>query len=160
MRISFDLDDTLICYQPGVPLESPLRWWQRLLVADEPLRFGSRELVRELWRRGWDVWVYTTSHRPPFQVRVWLRCHGIRVRRVINQDVHDRHLRRSPRDYPPSKNPRAFGIDLHVDDSDGVRLEGEEFGFRVVVVSPHDPEWANRVLRVVAGMDRRPFVAR
>ncbi len=43
--------------------------------------------------------------------------------------------------YPP-----AFGIDLHVDDSEGVRLEGEEHGFHVVVVRPDDERWTKRVL--------------
>jgi hypothetical protein len=75
--------------------------------------------------------------------------YGIWVRQVVNQDVHDRRLRRTPQDYPPSKNPRAFGIDLHVDDSYGVREEGELHGFRVVVVTPDDESWAEKVLAAV-----------
>ena len=122
MRISFDLDDTLICYQPGVPCEPGLRWFWRLLASDEPLRQGTRGLISRLRQSGWETWIYTTSHRNPTSVRWWLWCHGIRVRKVINQDVHDRHLRRTHNDYPPSKNPAAFGIDLHVDDSVGVRM--------------------------------------
>jgi hypothetical protein len=35
----------------------------------------------------------------------------------------------------PSKNPRAFGIDLHVDDSEGVKLEGKKYGFKGVRVT-------------------------
>lgn len=145
MRISFDLDDTLICYQPGVPCESGLSWLWRCVAGDEPLRHGARSLLRRLRRRGWEVWVYTTSHRNPFAVRLWLWCHGVRVGRVINQDVHNRYLRRTPNDYPPSKHPGAFGIDLHVDDSVGVRMEGEQHGFRVVVVAPDDGAWAEVV---------------
>ena len=49
----------------------------------------------------------------------------------------------------PSKNPAAFGISLHVDDSDGVRLEGERHGFRVVVLSPDDEGWVRKVLAAV-----------
>jgi hypothetical protein len=49
----------------------------------------------------------------------------------------------------PSKYPPAFGIDLHVDDSEGVGLEGQRYGFAVVVVSPEDPDWAARVLEAV-----------
>src|SRR4051812_12292063 len=103
MRISFDLDDTLICYQDGVPRE-PLGWLARRLAGDEPLRLGARELLNGLRRRGHEVWVYTTSYRDPWGVWWWLRLHGVRVGRVINQHVHDRHLRRPGR-YPPSKNP-------------------------------------------------------
>ncbi len=45
--------------------------------------------------------------------------------------------------YPPS-----FGIALHVDDSEGVRLEGEEHGFQVVVVRADDERWTKWVLDV------------
>src|SRR5262245_19530323 len=110
MRISFDLDDTLICYQQGVPREPPLPWYWRLLAGDEPLRLGSRNLMRDLSGRGWELWVYTTSHRNPSSVRRWLWFHGVAVAGVINQEVHDAHLRRSPGERPPSKNPAAFGI--------------------------------------------------
>jgi hypothetical protein len=151
MRISFDLDDTLICYGGVVPCEPRPPWYRRLWAGDEPLRLGAVALMRELRRRGWDVWVYTTSYRSPGAVRRWLRSHGIRVGGVINQDVHERRLRRVPRDYPPSKNPKAFGIDLHVDDSEGVRQEGERHGFRVVVVAPHDRAWAEKVLQAAEG---------
>ncbi len=149
MRISFDLDDTLICYQEGVAQEpSRVPWLLRPWVY-EPLRLGARDLMRGLSQRGFELWVYTTSYRSPTSVWLWLRCYGIRVRRIINQAVHDRHLRRGPNDYPPSKLPRFFGIDLHVDDSEGVRLEGREHGFDVVVVSPLDPDWTKQVLQAV-----------
>ena len=45
-----------------------------------------------------------------------------------------------------SKYPPAFGIDLHVDDSEGVGMEGKQHRFRVIVVSPADPEWTTRIL--------------
>ncbi len=145
MRISFDLDDTLICYQPGVPCEPMLAWYRRMFAGNEPLRQGTRSLMSRLHQGGWEVWIYTTSHRNPTAVRWWLRCHGIQVGKVINQDVHDWHLRRTPNDYPPSKNPGAFGIDLHVDDSVGVQMEGEKHGFNVVVVEPENQAWAEVV---------------
>jgi hypothetical protein len=149
MRISFDLDDTLICYQSTVPRERPLPWYLRLFAVDEPLRLGARALLRGLRERGWELWIYTTSNRSPGSVCRWLRCHGINVAGVINQDVHESTLRRTPGDYPPSKNPRAFGIRLHVDDSDGVRMEGEAHGFDVVVIAPEDERWAERVWQAV-----------
>jgi hypothetical protein len=146
MRISFDLDDTLICYREDAPREPRPPWHRRLLAPREPLRLGAPSLVRALSERGWEVWVYTTSYRSPASVRRWLRSYGIRVARVINQDAHDRLFRRARGDRPPSKYPGAFGIDLHVDDSDGVRLEGERHNFRVVVVAPDDDDWAEKVL--------------
>ena len=155
MRISFDLDDTLICYQPGVPREPSLSWWWQLVAKDEPLRLGARELLRELIRRGHELNVYTTSYRSPLGVRLWLRGHGIRVREVINQDVHERRLRVHRDDRPPSKNPRAFGFHLHIDDSDGVGEEGRQYGFRVVVISPHDLDWTAKILAAVSDSHER-----
>jgi hypothetical protein len=146
MRISFDLDDTLICYQPGALQEPRLPWYWRLFAGHEPLRQGAVELMRALQGRGWELWVYTTSYRDPWSVWCWLRCHGINVVRVINQAIHDDYLRRDRDTRPPSKNPAAFGIALHVDDSEGVRMEGREYGFSVVVVAPDDAEWAAKVL--------------
>lgn len=154
-RISFDLDDTLICYHQGALYEPRLSFLRRLFLHEEPLRFGARGLLRQLRARGWECWIYTTSYRSPLGVRWWLLMHGIRVAGVINQNVHDRYLRRSPHDYPPSKNPRAFGIHLHVDDSEGVWLEGKQYGFRVVVLSPHDEDWTSKVMKAVAEMDGR-----
>ena len=52
MRISFDLDDTIICYQECVPREPPLRWYCRLVAGDEPLRLGARDLMHSLRARG------------------------------------------------------------------------------------------------------------
>ena len=145
MRISFDLDDTLICYGDGIPAEPPPGWFRRWLISPEPLRFGARSLIRRLAERGWDVWILTTSNRSPRTVRRWLRAYGIRIGRVINQTVYERHLGDSGFYNPPSKHPGLFGIDLHVDDSDGVRIEGEQHGFRVVVVSPDDEQWTETV---------------
>ncbi len=150
MIISFDLDDTLICYQQGVSQEPRPGWPWRWLAGPEPLRLGAIGLIRGLRSAGWDVWVYTTSHRDPWSVWCWLRCHGVHVSRVINQDVHDFHLRRNERERPPSKNPAAFGIALHVDDSEGVAEEGRRYGFSVVVVDPLDGAWADKV-RAAAG---------
>ena len=53
----------------------------------------------------------------------------------------------------PSKYPPAFGIDLHVDDSEGVAEEGKLHRFEVVVVSPYDEDWVARVLKAI---QRRP----
>jgi hypothetical protein len=146
VRISFDLDDTLICFQPAVPREPALPWYLRLFAGKEPLRRGARELLRTLTDRGWEIWIYTTSHRRSGAVRAWLRCHGVRVAGVINQSLHDAHHRQAGSNSAPSKNPAAFGIVLHVDDSEGVRLEGEWLGFAVVVVTPDDANWTEKVL--------------
>ncbi len=151
LRISFDLDDTLICYQDGVACEPNrvprlLRPWYR-----EPIRAGAPALMRELSAQGWDVWVYTTSNRPPGPLRVWFGFYGVRLGGVVNQDIYDRWAARNGgRSGKPSKYPPGWNIRLHVDDSDGVEWEGRRHGFSVVVVSPDDPDWADRVREAAA----------
>lgn len=79
MRLSFDLDDTLICYQPDVPCEPSrvplfLKPW-----VNEPLRQGTRALFRELRKRGVEIGICTSSYRSPFVIRLWLACYGLTV---------------------------------------------------------------------------------
>ena len=154
MRISFDLDDTLICYQEGVPCETALLPLLKFLL-NEPLRQGARALIADLQHRGCDVWICTSSSRSPLLVRIWLALYGIRVGRIVTQETYERHLKRFSDTDPPSKNPRAFGIDLHIDDSEGVRLEGEQYGFDVLVVAPDDREWVQKVTETVVRHMRR-----
>ena len=143
VRISFDIDDTLIC-GPSVPAEQYVRWWSRWRYP-ERLRHGARALMKELTRRGCRIWIYTSSNRPAHYLKSWFRSMGIPVEGVINQTLHERTVgRRGPSKYPP-----AFLIDLHIDDSPGVAMEGADHQFAVLVVSPDDPAWVERVLNEV-----------
>lgn len=70
---------------------------------------------------------------------------GIPIEGVINQTRHERTVGlRGPSKYPP-----AFRIDLHIDDSPGVAMEGADHQFAVLVVSPEDKDWVDRVLSEV-----------
>ncbi len=151
MRISFDIDDTIVC-APEVPTEQLVPWWKRYWYP-ERVRQGTRDLMRQLIERNCQLWVYTTSHRPRRYLHGWFRSFGIRLEDVVNQDLHERVIGR----YGPSKCPSAFGIDLHIDDSEGVAQEGRKHGFSVLVVRPSDRDWAKRIL---AAVDARLGVCR
>ncbi|WP_028634296.1 hypothetical protein [Pseudomonas parafulva] len=146
VRISFDIDDTLACQPDHAAAEGSRlpafvhRWW------GEPLRQGTRALIRDLRRQGCSIWIYTSSGRTPAYIRRWLMLYGIRVDGVVNSNRHQQVLADKGLTLAPSKLPSAFDIDLHVDDSEGVRLEGVDHGFRVVVVCPKDRHWAQKVL--------------
>lgn len=146
--ISFDLDDTLRLHEPGVPRE-PHRWgWLVRLAWPEPLRPGTAGLMRELVSMGWEIAVYTTSSRKASYIRRWLWCYGIKVMLVVNDARHVAVVvPRFAKGGSPSKHPGLFGIELHVDDSAGVAMEGERHGFRTVVVAPDDAGWTERVLQ-------------
>jgi hypothetical protein len=156
VRISFDIDDTLVCRGISYPAESGRlpRFFLRRIC--EPLRAGTRALVNKLRCSGCSVWIYTSSGRTPLQIRLWLFLHGIRIDGIVNDERHRRELSGCRFSRLPSKYPPAFDIDLHVDDSEGVRMEGDEHGFRVVVVSPEDQHWTQKILQAVAELDLTP----
>jgi hypothetical protein len=149
MRISFDLDDTLICRQVGAKYERNrvpllLRLW-----LNETLRLGTRFLIKHLQQSGHEIWIYTTSYRHPFVVKLWLRCYGIKVANVVNQKIYDRYTQDNKSGNRPSKNPKLFDIDLHIDDSIGVKMEGDRYDFRVLVIEPNDLAWVDKVIKSV-----------
>lgn len=140
MRLAFDLDNTLIRCGHDFPLATPQRRILTRLLSNEQLRHGIKELTDACRQRGWEVWVYTTSYRSAWRIRRLFWLHGIRLDGVVNQQRHDREARARCTKYPPS-----FCIDLLIDDSEGVRIEGEGHGFRVLVVAPEDEQWAEKV---------------
>jgi hypothetical protein len=156
MRISFDIDDTLVLHgfkeAPTEPGRFPRFICQWL---SEPLRLGTGNLIRQLREQGCSIWIYTSSGRTEFYIRLWLFLHGISVDGVVNEQRHRREL--LLQNYPklPSKYPPAFKIDLHVDDSDGVRIEGLQHDFNVVVIDPGDVRWAEKVLDAVNDLRSR-----
>ncbi|WP_394795947.1 HAD family hydrolase [Armatimonas sp.] len=125
MRISFDLDDTLICYQESVPAEPCRFTW----LAREPLRLGAKALILELQQSGHDVGIYTTSYREPWKIRLWLLCYGLRPAFVLTQRDNDAHKIHN-------KAPRAFGIACHVDDDETVAD---------IHLQPEYSDWRERV---------------
>lgn len=143
MRISFDIDDTLVCGTLA-PTEQFVPWWKRYWYP-ELLRRGTRDLMRRLVARKHELWIYTTSHRPIRYLRRWFASIGVPIWDAVNQPLHERVIGR----HGPSKYPPAFGIDLHIDDSRGVAEEGLQHGFRVVVVEPDDHNWTDAVLQAV-----------
>jgi hypothetical protein len=149
MRIAFDLDDTLIPSARGLfPVEQPRGFFGRLFAA-EGLRRGTMRLMGALARGHFDLWVYTTSLRTPHYIRRLFRCYGVRLGGAINSNEHWRWLQQQPPARRCSKYPPAFHIDLLVDDSEGVWLEGQAHGFKVVHVKPDDADWSRTVLAEV-----------
>jgi hypothetical protein len=149
MRIAFDLDDTLIPSTADLfPVERPRGVFGRFL-ASEWLRRGAPDLMHALKGHRCDVWVYTTSSRSQRYITGLFRWYGVRLGGAINQEIHWEWLKQQDPGRRCSKYPPAFGIDLLIDDSEGVWMEGQQFGFRVVHVRPDDPDWVQTVVTEV-----------
>lgn len=148
MIISFDIDNTLIPYSDEFLVEEPNFIWK--LLGAENLRLGFRNLYEELSKREHDIWIYTTSFRSPFSLKKTFAAQGMYPSKFINEEINRKKLRQS--NCKASKNPKLFGIDLHIDDSKGVVLEGEKLNFDVLYIDPNDEDWVKKVLAQVDKM--------
>ncbi len=145
MKISFDLDDTLILGTKRFEAEKQ-NILQRLLGL-EMIRFGTVELFNELRSKGHTIYIYTSSFRPELKTKFMFYSYGIPVNKVINQKKHDKVLGKNRN--RSSKYPPAFGIDLHIDDSPGLKIEGEMFNFETIIIDENDRNWVQTILQTL-----------
>jgi hypothetical protein len=149
MNISFDLDDLLINGTKRFAVEKT-GLLQRVMTS-ECLRLGTIDLFKRLRAQGHNLYIYTTSLRSPFKIRLLFWAHGLSPDGVFNKTSHDRSIRKLS--ISCSKYPPMFGIDLHIDDSEGVRMEAQKFGFKTLIVEESDLRWTETVLDGVKNME-------
>ena len=145
MKISFDIDNTLIPYSDEFEVEKNSSILN--LFAKEKLRVGTKELFKSLQYEKHEIWIYTTSFRPIWKLKITFAKYGLYPNGFINQKINQIQLKNHG--ISVSKNPNIFGIDLHIDDSLGVRMEGEKFGFETLIVEPNDIKWASKVINEI-----------
>jgi len=68
------------------------------------------------------------------------KSYGLKVDKIINQNVHLKRVRKNATKYPPE-----FEIDLHIDDSIGVQMEGEKYNFKTIIILPEDKNWVEKL---------------
>ena len=147
MRIAFDIDGLLVPMHNEFPVEKPAGWLAALLTK-ESLRVGTIALMRTLIADGHLIWIYTTSERTARYLIRWFGRQGIKLDGIVNGSAHMEWLR-SQSAISCSKYPPAFDIDLLIDDSEGVLLEGQRHGFDVVRIDPTDRNWIDRIIEAV-----------
>jgi len=148
--ITFDIDDTIRLHGSSQPSEHPTISWASRIFYREPIRIGFVQVCNDLRTLGCRIGIYTTSSRSVGYIRRWMGCYGLKPDIIINSAIHETAIAgRYRHDRPPSKHPGLFGIDLHIDDSDGVAIEAKKFGFRALVISPDDMHWGASILDAV-----------
>lgn len=150
MIISFDIDNTLIAYSNEFEAEE-MSLFVKCLGA-EKLRKGTKYLFEWLEKEGHEIWIYTTSYRSIFSLKKTFRLQGLHPKRYINESINRKLL--DAHHCKASKNPRLFGIDVHVDDSEGVTIEGKRNGFEVIVICPNNRDWVEEVIGILG---KRPL---
>ena len=146
MRISFDLDHTLV-----LPGKMGREGSEGKLFSGEILRKGTIGLLKDL-SRDHELWIYTTSYRKQWILKFSFWLKGVKIRKVINERTHQKMIKHYNHSIQPSKYPKHYEIDVHIDDSIGVLKEGSMFGFRVIQVDPEDYSWTETIKREVVKM--------
>ena len=142
MRIAFDLDDTLLATTHDFPIELPFKKIWSYFFKYEPLRKGTFELFSQCKNLNHEIWIYTTSFRNPIYIRRLFWLYNIQIDGIVNQTIHDKNV-----EQPISKYPPAFDIDILIDNSEGVKIEGERHGFNTIWILPDDENWVENIFK-------------
>ena len=145
MRISFDLDEVLFVdpntFETEPPLPCPLN---RIFL--ERLRKGTVRLIDELHKRGFEVWVYTSSFRSEAYIRALFRNYKVHFDQIVNGHRHIKEVQKDRPDPLPQKMPGYYHISLHIDDEDVIHQNGKAYGFKTFKVCEPDDEWVEKVI--------------
>ena len=130
MRVSFDLDEVLFV-NPATHKTEPEPRFPLNLLYKERLRAGTPELIHQLQREGFEVWVYTSSFRTERYIRGLFRSYGIRFDGIVNGQRHQKEVQGRHSETMPTKLPNRYQISLHIDDEEIVCTYGRTYGFEV-----------------------------
>lgn len=145
MKISFDLDEVLFVDPKTFETEPPLRFpLNRLFI--ERLRKGTVDLIHELQKQGFEVWVYTSSFRADVYIKTLFRHYGVKFDGIINGYRHMDEVQKNRKEVMPQKMPGFYRISLHVDDEDAIIANGRTYGFKVLRVCEPDEHWTEKVI--------------
>ena len=145
MRVSFDLDEVLFVNPATHQTEPPLPF-PFYLIYKERLRLGTPDLIKELQRNGFDVWVYTSSFRSQAYIRGLFSHYGIRFDGIVNGERHQREVQAGHSQTLPQKLPNRYQISLHVDDEDVICSLGRQYGFKTYKLDAPDDQWKEKIL--------------
>ncbi|MGM5630593.1 hypothetical protein O2K51_06775 [Apibacter raozihei] len=144
MILSFDLDDTLINGKITFPVEK--QNIVQKIIGFEKIRLGTVSLFRKLSQDGHQVYIYTTSYRNPLLIKLNFLSYGILINKVINANTHNKIMKN--KSFRCSKYPPMFNIDLHIDDSEGVKKEGLVYNFETLIIK-NEADWSSVILNKI-----------
>lgn len=146
MKISFDLDDTLI---PANENEFPTEG--RTLIQEifgvELIRKDTVKLLNQLKAQGHTIGVYTTSYRSKSKIWFQFYSYGFSLDFIINEKMNRTAI--SKVKIYSTKYPPIFDIDVHIDDSEGVKIESEKYQFNVIIIKKDDVNWFSKLLKAI-----------
>ena len=145
MKISFDLDEVLFVSPDNYEVEPELRFPLNKMFP-ERLRKGTVYLINELQKRGFEVWVYTSSFRSEMYIKSLFRNYNIKFDSIVNGYRHKKEVQGNREMTLPQKMPSHYRISLHIDDEEVVVKNARAYGYRVLQVYEPDPDWTQKIL--------------
>ena len=145
MRVSFDLDEVLFV-SPNTHKTEPMLPFPLNRIFRERLRLGTPELINELQKMGYEVWVYTSSFRSERYIRRLFRHYGVRFDGIVNGTRHLKEVQRDNKTVLPQKMPTRYRISLHVDDEEAICTVARQYGFRAYPLNAQDDDWKEKVI--------------
>ena len=145
MRVSFDLDEVLFVL-PETHKTEPALIFPFNKIFRERLRLGTPDLVKELQRLGYEVWVYTSSFRSERYIKLLFMMYGIRFDGIVNGDRHLKEVQRKNKTILPQKLPNRYRISLHIDDESIVCSLGRQYGYHAYQLEAQDDDWKEKII--------------
>ncbi len=146
MRVSFDLDEVLFVSPETHKTEPELRFPLNRIYK-ERLRLGTPDLIKELQRLGYEVWVYTSSFRSEGYIRRLFRCYGVRFDGIVNGTRHMKEVQGNNKTTLPQKLPNRYRISLHIDDEEVICSAASQYGFRAFQLNAQDDDWKEKIIQ-------------
>ena len=82
--------------------------------------------------------------RSEFKINLFFFSYGMSVDFIINKQKHKKEVRGLAKN--SSKFPPTFGIDVHIDDSLGVQMEGEKYSFKTIIIDFENANWTKTIV--------------
>ena len=146
MRVSFDLDEVLFVSPKTHKTEPGLRFPLNKIYK-ERLRLGTPDLIRELQKLGYEVWIYTSSFRSERYIKSLFGHYGVKLDGIVNGSRHLKEVQRDSKTILPQKIPSRYRISLHVDDEEVICSWGREYGFNTYQLEAPDDEWKEKIIK-------------
>ena len=145
MRISFDLDEVLFVSPKTHKTEKALPFPFNKIYK-ERLRLGTPELINELQKLGYEVWVYTSSFRSEKYIKSLFRLYHVKFDGIVNAQRHNREVQGNNKNILPQKMPSKYRISLHIDDESSVCSLGRQYGYNTYQLEAQDDDWKEKIL--------------
>ena len=145
MRVSFDLDEVLFVSPKTHKTEPELPFPLNKLY-QERLRLGTPELINELQKLGYEVWVYTSSFRSERYIRRLFHHYGVRFDGIVNGNRHLEEVQGKNATPLPQKLPNRYRISLHIDDEEVICSAANQYGFKAYQLNAQDDDWKEKII--------------